>query len=456
MGKCFSSSADSIHKKKPTTLEKLHVRRSNFRKQYTVRETLYQKSKTSILLVTDKTTGENRAIKSIQVSEKSLNSLLYEVQTLQKLDHPHIIKIFETYIEAENLHIVTEFCSGGELIDRISKRTNFNEHQASIYMQQITSALIYLHKSGIIHKDLKPENIIFADERENAPLRLMNFSKTRLNQESFLFKAPEGFSDEFVFKSDIWSLGVIFYLMLSGTLPFPESLSATDHFFWLQKNEISYEDKIWKTISPEAKDLLQKMLEKNPITRLSASGVYNHIWMEKFLENQKTARLSKKSLLKLSDYSRKSKFKRALLSYMVTKVSIKADVQKLIKVFKTADKDADGELTVDEIIECINKAEIAIDPLTIISAINANDKGLVTYSEFVTAFVDWTKELNLDRLKRVFSEMDLDGDGFISSREFAHALNNKYSDEEVKTLMTEADLNGDGLVDFSEFCKFFQ
>ena len=458
MGKCLSLCKLKNHKSNSGILipsRKAKVKKTNFRQFYQVDEKISEKSRTSILLVTDKATGDKRALKSVKISRWNLNAFLYEVEILQMLDHPNIIKIYDVYLEADFLHIVTEFCEGGELLERISSRMNFSEHVAALYMRQITSALIYLHKNQVIHRDLKPENIVFSTADEDSSLKLINFSKISEEDKSFLFKAPECYSNKMTIFSNIWSLGIIFYLMLCGKLPFSDKITEDEHFFLIQNLELHFECKQWKSVSQEAKDLINNMLQIDPSKRYSAHDIFESDWMKKYISNSKAPKLSKNSIRNLSEYSKKSKFKKALLTFIMQKVSISTDMQALLDIFKEVDSEGLGVLAPHKVLECVQKSGIPVkDPLTIVTSMNINKTGMVTYTEFISSLVDWNKELNEAKLKKVFKEIDVNGDGAISPEEFMDVLQTNYSHEQVKKMVAEADTNGDGMIDFQEFWNF--
>ena len=460
MGKCLSISSLKSQNRNSgilIPLRKAKVKKSNFRQYYQVEEKLSEKSRTSILLVTDKVTKDKRAVKSIRISRWNLNACLYEVEILQILDHPNIIKIYDVYLEADFLHIVTEYCEGGELFERISSRMHFSEHLAALYMRQITSALIYLHKNKVIHRDLKPENIVFSTVDEDSPLKLINFSKISEEDKSFLFKAPECYSNKMTISSNIWSLGVILYLMLCGKLPFSEKISEDEHFFITQNLDLKFEGKEWNSISQEVKDLILHMIEFDPTKRYSAIDVFESDWLKKYIRKSKDQRLSKNSIRNLSEYAKKSKFKKALLSLIMQKVTISNDMQALLDVFREVDSEGLGVLAPHKVLECVQKSGISVqDPLQIVTSMNINKTGMVTYTEFISSLVDWTKELNEAKLTKVFKELDVNGDGVISPEEFMDVLQTNYSCEQVKNMITEADTNGDGMIDFQEFCAFLR
>ena len=240
----------------------------------------------SVFKVKHKITGEIRAMKIIKnnpnndgsqiVSEKFLK----EIQVLKELEHPNIIKIFEYYIDDKYHYIITELLTGGELYESILKFQKFNEKKAAYIMKQILSALNYLHSKGIVHRDIKPENILVQNENKKNKnyldenhIKLSNFFKENeiltLKVGSPYYIAPEVLNKSYNEKCDIWSAGVVLYVMLTGNFPFVGKTSQK-LFESIKTGKYKNTGKEWEAISPKAKDLIKKMLEINTTKRITA------------------------------------------------------------------------------------------------------------------------------------------------------------------------------------------
>lgn len=199
----------------------------------------------------NKDTGIERAIKYITLestNEAKISKMMEEVNILKKLDHPNIIKVYDVYQEERHLCIVTELCSGGELFDRIKQASNFTENQAARYMLDMVSAVKYCHEVGIVHRDLKPENLLLEDKNPNARLKLIDFGTSQHFEPDEKMKkfigtsyyiAPEVINGSYDQKCDVWSLGVILYIMLSGLPPFNGS-SDEEIYKKIQKAPLSF------------------------------------------------------------------------------------------------------------------------------------------------------------------------------------------------------------------------
>jgi len=242
--------------------------------------------------------------------------------------HKNIIQLIEYFEESDRFYLIFEKVSGGQLLDHIQKRKYFSEQEAALVITDVTSALEFLHSKGIAHRDLKPENVLCVYNGRLTPVKLCDFDlgsgikfhsgggsdttpllMTPVGSAEFM--APEiveafieDTEDDFKYdkRCDLWSLGVMMYILLSGHPPFSGSCGEKcgwaeggecqycqlNLFYNIQKGKFQFQEKEWENISSEAKDLISKLLVKNAKQRLSASDVLNHPW----LKNKNTIELT--------------------------------------------------------------------------------------------------------------------------------------------------------------------
>ena len=235
------------------------------------------------------------AVKSIlkENIKSDVKLLEEELAILTEVDHPNIIKFHETYIDYRYVHIVMELCDGGELFEKIVEMHKFTEKQAAILMRKILSSVKYLHEMGICHRDLKPENFLFVDKSEDAEIKLIDFGlskrfgtpheahQTHEKMHTIVgtpyYVAPEVLKGNYEESCDLWSLGVILYIMLCGYPPF-EGDNNKEIFKRVLQQQLEFDPEDWTTISKEAKDLISKMLEKEPTKRITANDAFKHPW----------------------------------------------------------------------------------------------------------------------------------------------------------------------------------
>ena len=212
-----------------------------------------------------KATNQERAVKVLKKQSKDSEKLFLEVRILSKLSHPNIMHIYEFYEHKSNFYIVTELCKGGELFDVISENGCFTESEACKIMQQLMSAICYCHSNKIVHRDLKPENILLENKDLNNPIIKLidwggarffsDFKMTKVNGTPY-YIAPEVLKEIYDEKCDIWSAGIIFYILLCGYPPF-NGKNDEDIMGHVEKGEYDFPENDWKNISGEAKELIR-------------------------------------------------------------------------------------------------------------------------------------------------------------------------------------------------------
>ena len=254
----------------------IKIQKSNFisskttpiSKEYIMGKTLGSGAFGTVRLAIHKATKQTRAVKVLKKAEQDMEALLKEVEILSKLSHPNIMQIYEVFNDKTNFYIVSEFCQGGELFDQISKKGNFSENDAAKIMKQVLSAITYSHQNNIVHRDLKPENILLEDKSSDLVVKIidwgcaMSFKKNEKMHNADgtpYYIAPEVLEGNYDEKCDVWSCGVILYIMLCGYPPFngetdDEILQA------VKKGTFDFPKEEWGTVSQDAKDLINKML----------------------------------------------------------------------------------------------------------------------------------------------------------------------------------------------------
>ena len=231
------------------------------------------------------------AIKSIlrENIEKDIKLLEEELFILTQVDHPNIVKFHQSFIDYRYVHIVMEFCTGGELFDRIVAAQKFTEKHAAEIMSQMLSSIKHLHEHNIVHRDLKPENFLMETKDLNSEVKLIDFGLSKRWNTSEgadkmhtvvgtpYYVAPEVLRGEYDKMCDVWSLGIILYVFLCGYPPF-EGDNNKEIFKNVLKSKLEFDPADWDTVSNQAKDLVSKMLSKDPKHRISAQECLEHPW----------------------------------------------------------------------------------------------------------------------------------------------------------------------------------
>ncbi|CAG9329029.1 unnamed protein product [Blepharisma stoltei] len=409
----------------------------------------------------EKETGIARALKFIPKDSINQGTIFEEIDNLKQLDHPNVLSIIQVIEEPDRLAIVTELCTGPNLYEKISKARIFTENQAANYMHQIFSGLLHCHKSGIIHRDLKPENLIFESSNECSLLKIIDFGTSCKNCKVSSIKelvgtpyymSPEVINQNYTKKCDLWSCGVILYMMLSGVVPFN---GYNTHIIYnkIKEGEFSLEYGVWDKISYGAKDLIRQLLIKDPNKRISASKALNHPWILQGIRGAIVNKpLSVNIISRLQSYTGANALKQATLRYIASHLMEEEKSRELNQAFVKIDKDGDGKLNKTEIREALK--QLKLDKLynvkEIMDKCDVDRTGFIDYTEFITAAMDWNKELSTDRLISAFKIYDSDGNGCISLDEIINFMGEGLS-ENAEKVFREADTNGDGVIDINEF-----
>jgi calcium-dependent protein kinase len=416
-----------------------------------------------------KKSGFTRAVKVIaktDTDKERIEKIMNEVNILRSIDHANMMKIIEFYQDDTKLYIVSEYYDGGELFEKISHLKNFSEKQAAGIMQQILSAVNYLHKHKIVHRDLKPENIVYESRGDNSQIKVIDFgtSQTVLDDETLskafgtaYYVAPEVLKKQYNSKCDVWSCGVILYILLCGHPPFNGS-TEKKILEKVLKGLYEFKEHEWKSISEEAVDLIKKMLVYEPAKRLTASEALGHPWFQNMLgSNQPDKPSALNTLNNLKTFRAERKLQQAIWIFLATYFSNKEEKTKMIEVFQSLDKDKDGILTPDEIREgyelITGKVQDAKAIEEMIKKIDMNGSGTIDYTEFVTATINRNTLLSTEKLEGAFNLFDKDGNGYLTIDELKEFFTPSQKVEEAawNDVISEVDMNKDGQISMVEF-----
>jgi len=426
----------------------------------------------SVTKGTNKSTGVVRAIKTISKAQvKNIDRFRQEISIMKQLDHPNVIKLFETFEDHRNIYLVMELCTGGELFDRIIELGHLTEHQAAIIMQQILRAIFYMHENKVMHRDLKPENFLFATKEaiEKSPLKIIDFGlscRFEVGQQMATkagtpyYVAPQVLAGKYDESCDVWSCGVIMFILLCGYPPFYGDTDA-EVLKKVREGVFTFNPSDWRNISDDAKDLIRKMLQFNPKDRFTAEQALNHVWVKKTAPKASDAPLESAHVDNLKNFRAQNKLKKAAL-HIIAQQLPDSEVSNLKNIFTSIDKNGDGQLTVAEIMEGFDKSGIkpealGVDIKEIIMNIDSNASGVIDYTEFIAATLEKKKYMREDRLWSAFRVFDVDGNGTISKAELQKILLGGNVDVEgnksIEDVIKECDLDGDGEISFDEFVK---
>ena len=391
----------------------------------------------TVHLCTNLRTGKQRACKAMRLpSSLDREDFRNEVMILKQVKaHRNICHVVDSAEDARYGYLVMQSCTGGELFDKIAAR-KCNERDSAMAVLDVLSALNFLHGKRIIHRDLKPENLLYKDKAPGAPLKLIDFGLAIHLQKgeqatevcgTTSYMAPEVLHGNYAMECDIWSLGVITYFMLSGTLPFPgrNDDEKEDRILRSAQTGISMSGKQWGEISKEAKDFVKAMLNANPAKRLSGTKALKHPWITNRAQLS-DAPLSESVALSLKKYADANRFEKAIRHQMATHLTT-PELHRLRNTFEKLDAEGTGNVSIDVLMKALKEDAADMKTAETLASIDLSNfdldgDGQIDWQEFVAGCMQEHEIYNETNLDKVFAAADKDGNGTLCHKEVAALL----------------------------------
>ncbi|KAJ9169099.1 hypothetical protein P3X46_020566 [Hevea brasiliensis] len=423
-------------------------------------------------LCTENSTGHIYACKSI-LKRKLINKgdredIKREVQIMQHLSgQPNIVEFRGSYEDRQSVHVVMELCAGGELFDRIIAKGHYSERDAARICKDIVNVVHACHFMGVMHRDLKPENFLLASKDEGAMLKTTDFGLSVFIEEgktyrnivgSAYYVAPEVLRRSYGKEIDIWSAGVILYILLSGVPPFWAE-TEKGIFDAILEGYIDFESSPWPSISDSAKDLVRRMLTQDPKRRITSAQVLDHPWI-KDGGAASDKPIDSAVLSRMKQFRAMNKLKKLALKVIAENLS-EEEIKGLKAMFTNMDTDKSGTITYEELKTGLARLGSRLSETEVKQLMEAADvdgNGTIDYIEFISATMHRYRLERDEHLYKAFQYFDKDSSGYITRDELESAMMEYGMGDEasIKEIISEVDTDNDGKINYEEFCTMMR
>eukprot|EP01071_Lankesteria_metandrocarpae_P004124 Lankesteria_metandrocarpae@DN3386_c0_g1_i3.p1 len=456
----------------------------SFYKRYRIEAEIGYGTYGSVSRAVSLATRRRRAVKVLSKDNiKNIPRIRNEISIMKNLDHPNVVKLHETFEDFEKIFICMDYCSGGELFDRIMRAGHISEKESARLFWQMLIGISYLHSHGIIHRDLKPENFLFSCRGSNV-LKIIDFGLSKDTNKSPMpcstkagtpyYVAPEVLNGKHGMECDLWSCGVILHMMLSGYPPF---CGENDQMVLkkVKQGKCTLDSPEWNGISNGAKDLVTRLLTVDPKLRCTVKEALSHPWMTANnvalytpVNRKDSTVLQCDSIPDMKEFRKHNVLRRAALTLCAANLPDKEKVA-LNAVFFSLDTDYTGVLYSESNLNGCKSSTTSTSSTTadgaaesveasVDSSLSVVAKKDVSYTEFIAAAMDMTVVQRRSMLLGVFSVFDLEGNGSLSKSALVSILKAFHPTtlttlQAVDMLLEDYDTDKKDAISFDEFCR---
>jgi calcium-dependent protein kinase len=442
--------------------------------KYKIEELIGKGEFSLVYRATLKSNGESRAFKVIKKDEKNFKQsqeLIQEIKLLEETDNPYIVKMYEFYDCPRAICLINEYLKGGSIYDKLKKEKKFSEFNTAIIIFQVLSALSFCHSHKIIHRNLNLTNILIdIKDPHFTHIKIIDFSTSAKmvkgsemeeSKSNIKFTAPEVLKGKYNETRDIWSVGVIMYILLTGIYPF-DGKDILKIKAEIELCNVNYNNENLKKCSNECIDLLKELLNKDK-NRISAQNAIKHIWFKNLNVKERLTFLPfekiKKVLEQIMKFKPKKTLQKLCLAYLVRNFNDES-VNDASNLYLQIDYNNDGSIDENEFVmhlkEIIEKTGEKIDESylkKVFENIDIDKSGTVEYSEFVAAGVKKELILKEENLKESFDFFDKNKNGLINLEDLRVVFMKfkGFSQDEFNSIVSDVDADENNEIDFEEY-----
>lgn len=385
-----------------------------------------------------------------------------EVEVFLSMDHPHITRLYDVYECEQTITLVMECMEGGELFDRVVEQKRFSEADAADAVYQMLLGLNYIHSHNMVHRDLKLENFLY-DRKGSNHLKLIDFGfskvwdpnmKMRMSCGTLSYVAPEVLNKDYTNKCDLWSLGVITFILLAGYMPFsgPDKLQTQN----ILAGKFTMKHEKWGTVTKLGRDFVLSLLEVKVEKRLSAQEALEHNWIS---ERQRKAvvEVDESIVHSLREFAQASAFRRRALEMMAWSLT-NEDRAEVRAYFLEMDTDKQGTIQLSE-LKALLQDRFHVsgeETMRVFEALDTNNDEAIHYSDFLAAMVNKRINMHDDLLRAAFMKFDNDNSGYITRENLQWVFGDGVDSEDIAAMIADADQLKDGRISYVEFVAYLK
>lgn len=460
----------------------MRQRNANIEEYYTIETTIGRGSIGTVARAQHKESKKWYAVKTLQtqrLTKDIVDEMMNEIDIMMGLDHPNIVRPLELYVNKREIYFVIPFCSGGDLY----KRAPYSEKNAARYVAQMCDAVAYMHSFNVVHRDLKFENVLFMSKAADAEVMIIDFGLAKANYvrkkklEEFVgtiySMAPEVIRGAYDSKCDVWSLGVIAYMLLAGAMPFTRFDDETALLRDLEKERYDMDRRTMSRRSEPARSFVKHLLKARVEARPTMSQALQHAWIKNVdrefdagdagtTTSEARLRLKTGKSMESTDdcgdlantlvnYAAASRLRKIALMVIAHR-SNSDTLRELRQQFRAIDTSGEGFINFSELNTVLANAGYEATVIKeIFDAVDHDNTGKISYTEFVAAMLEGTGFVQEDELADAFDRLDSDDSGQITKENLRGLLGNQFSKELVEEMISDGDFKQNGSVDYDEF-----